>query len=80
MTIPRTIRALIAETEAIGGEVVILADRLFGFDLPCRMVGGETRLIRRATVGYFVRDGKNAIRGCADLRTEMAYWARQAGR
>lgn len=81
ITIPRTIRNLITEAEEIGGEVTILAERLFGFDLPCRVVGGEVRLVRRATIGYYVReDGKNVIRGCADTRQELAYWARQSGR
>lgn len=77
-TLPRAIQTLIAETEAMGGEVTILADRLFSFAFPCRMVSGITCLVERATVGYYVRDGKNVIRGAADCRTEMAYWARQS--
>lgn len=76
---PRTIRNLITEVEAIGGEVVQTQPRRFEFHLPCRVVGGEIRLVNRAAVGYFVQDGKNVIRGVAALRDEIAYWAKQAG-
>jgi hypothetical protein len=78
--IPRTIRALITEVEVIGGEVIETQARRFDFHLPCRVVGGEVRLVNRGAVGYFVRDGKNVIRGVAAIRTEIAYWARQSGR
>lgn len=79
--IPRTIQALITEVEAIGGEVIRMGSgRRFEFLLPCRVVGGKVKLVNRAAVGYFVRDGKNVIRGVADLRAEIAYWARQSGR
>lgn len=76
--IPRTIQALITEVEAIGGEVIRTKDRRFEFHLPCRVVGGEVRLVNRGAVGYFVMDGKNVIRGVAALRAEIAYWARQS--
>lgn len=79
-TLPRTIRDLISEARSIGGEVEMPADRLFEFVLPVRVVGGEIRMVRRATVGYFPRDGKNVIRGAADVRSEIAYWGRQSGR
>lgn len=77
---PKTISGLITEVEAIGGEVVETQTRRFEFYLPCRVVGGEVRLVRRGVVGYFVRDGKNVIRGVAALRPEITYWARQSGR
>lgn len=77
-TIPRTIRELIAQTVEIGGEVTMPQPRRFEFALPCRVVGGEIRLVNRAAVGYFVKDGKNVIRGAREVRTEMAYWARQS--
>lgn len=78
--IPRTIKVLIAEVEAIGGEVIATKDRRFEFHLPCRVVGGKVRLVNRGAVGYFVRDGKNVIRGVAAIRAEVAYWGRQSGR
>jgi hypothetical protein len=77
---PRTIRNLIADVEAIGGEVVETKARRFEFHLPCRVVGGEIKLVNRGAVGYFVHDGKNVIRGVAAIRSEIAYWARQSGR
>lgn len=80
-SLPRTIRNLITETEAIGGEVTEVAERLFRFYLPCRVVGGKIKLVMRAQVGYYVReDGKNVIRGVAALRSEIAYWTKQSGR
>lgn len=78
--LPKTIANLITEVEAIGGEVVATKDRRFEFHLPCRVVGGEVRLVNRGAVGYFVRDGKNVIRGVAALRSEISYWGRQSGR
>jgi hypothetical protein len=78
--LPRTIRELIAATNAIGGEVTQISTRLFQFALPCRVVGGDIRLVARGTVGYFVSEGKNRIKGSADIRRELAYWAKQSGR
>lgn len=79
--LPRTIIALIAETEAVGGEVIEVQPRLFEVVLPCRVVGGEIRMVVRASVGYYVReDGKNHIRGMAEAREEIAYWGRQSRR
>lgn len=77
-TLPRTIRDLITETIEIGGEVTQEAERLFTFALPVKVVGGARRLVNRSTVGYYVRDGKNIIRGVYDTRQEIAYWARQS--
>lgn len=77
-TIPRTIRELIAQVIEIGGEVTTEKPRRFDFALPCRVVGGEVRLVRRGTVGYYVQDGKNVIKGVRDLRPEIAYWTRQS--
>ena len=75
---PKTIQILIEEAEAIGGKVIESQPRRFEFALPCRVVGGNVRLVVRGTVGYYVRDGKNVIRGVADIRKEIAYWARQS--
>ncbi len=77
---PRTIRNLITEVEAIGGEVFETQPRRFEFHLPMRVVSGEVKLVNRAAVGYFVRDGKNVIRGVAALRSEITYWTKQSGR
>jgi hypothetical protein len=78
--IPRTIRALITEVEAIGGEVYEVQPRRFEFHLPCRVVGGNVRLVNRGSVGYFVSEGKNRIKGVWAIRSEITYWARQSGR
>lgn len=78
-TAPRTIRALISETIAIGGEVTMPVPRRFEFLLPCKFVGGARRLVNRAHVGYYVKDGKNMIgAGAHEVRRELAYWARRA--
>lgn len=77
---PRTIRALIAETVAIGGEVEMPVERRFEFLLPCKFVGGNVRLVNRAAVGYYVKDGKNVIRGVHEVRREISYWTRQVQR
>lgn len=76
--LPKTIQALIAETEAIGGQVRETSPRRFEFDLPCRVVGGAVRLVCRGAVGYFVQDGRNKIKGVAALRSEIAYWTKQS--
>lgn len=77
-SLPRTIRALIEEAVAIGGEVEMPVERRFEFLLPCKFVGGAKRLVNRAAVGYYVSGGKNVIRGSHDVRREIAYWAKQA--
>lgn len=78
-TIPRTIRALIQEAISIGGEVEMPVERRFEFLLPCRFVGGAKRLVNRAHVGYYVKDGKNVIgSGVHEVRREIAYWAKQS--
>lgn len=77
---PRTIRALIVETIDIGGEVFVPVDRRFEFHLPCRFIGGTTRLVNRVAVGYYVENGKNVIRGVQETRREIAYWKKQAHR
>jgi hypothetical protein len=77
-TLPRTIRDLITQAVEIGGEVVATSERRFEFLLPGRMVGGARRLVNRAAVGYYVRDGKNIIGGSHEVRTEIAYWGRQS--
>lgn len=78
VTAPRTVQALVLETLEMGGQVVRSKERRFEFLLPHRAVGGEVRLINRGAVGYFVRDGKNVIRGVASVRSEISYWARQS--
>lgn len=79
-SIPKTIQELIIATEAIGGEVIETQPRRFEFALPCRVVGGGVTLVNRGAVGYYVKDGKNVIRGTRQVRTEIAYWAKQSGR
>lgn len=79
-TLPRTIRDLITLATEIGGEVVSTSPRRFEFLLPCRVVGGNVRLVNRASVGYYVQDGRNVIRGARQVREEIAYWGKQAGR
>lgn len=76
---PRTIRNLITEAVAIGGEVEMPVDRRYEFLLPCKFVGGARRLVKRAAVGYYVSEGKNVIRGAHEVGREIAYWAAQAG-
>ncbi len=75
---PRTIQELIDQTVAIGGEVVQTSERRYEFKLPCRVTSGAVRLVCRATVGYFVHDGKNVIKGVSQARSEIAYWAKQS--
>lgn len=80
-SIPRTIQNLIDAAVAIGGEVVEVVPRRFEFALPCRVVGGKVKLVNRASVGYYVKDGKNMIgSGAHEVRREIAYWAKQSGR
>lgn len=76
--IPRTISDLIAQAEQIGGEVTEVSPRRFEFALPCKVADGSIKLVSRAAVGYYVKDGKNVIRGTREVRTEIAYWARQS--
>lgn len=77
--LPRTIRDLIAQAVAIGGEVISPVERRFEFLLPCKFVGGARRLVNRAHVGYYVKDSKNMISaGAHDVRREIAYWAKQS--
>ncbi len=77
-TLPRTIRDLITAAVEIGGEVELVNERRYEFHLPSRMVGGVRKLINRAAVGYYVRDGKNIIGGSHEVRREIAYWGRQS--
>ena len=78
-TLPRTIRDLIIQAIEIGGEVISPVERRFEFLLPCKFVGGARRLVNRAHVGYYVKDGKNIIgAGAHDVRREIAYWGKQA--
>lgn len=80
LTLPRTIRNLISEAAEIGGQVTEIAPRLFEFALPVKYVSGNYGMTNRATVGYYVQDGKNVIRGVHDTRREIAYWGKQARR
>ena len=76
---PRTIRDLITQAVEIGGEVEMPVARRYEFLLPCKFVGGARRLVNRAHVGYYVRDGKNVIgSGVHEVRREIAYWGRQS--
>ena len=77
-TLPRTIRQLVIEAVAVGGEVEVLAERLFAIALPVKYVSGNRGMVRRANVGYYVKDRKNVIRGIADARREIAYWGKQS--
>lgn len=78
-SIPRTIRELIIAAIEIGGEVEMPVERRFEFLLPCRFVGGARRLVNRAHVGYYVKDGKNMIgSGAHEVRRAIAYWAKQS--
>ena len=80
-TTPRTIQALIDAAFVIGAEVVESSPRRFDFALPCRVVGGNVKLVNRVTVAYYVReDGKNVISNAQLAREEIAYWGRQARR
>jgi len=78
--IPHTIRTLIEEAEAIGGEVTETQPHRFEFALPMRAVGGSIHMVVRGAVGYYVMEnGKNRISASAhDVRAEIAYWGRQS--
>jgi hypothetical protein len=77
-SLPRTIRVLIEEVTAIGGQVTNPVARRFEFLFPMRAVGGAIHLVNRAAVGYYVENGKNVIGGSRKVREETAYWARQS--
>jgi hypothetical protein len=77
-TLPRTIAKLITEVTAVGGEVNEVQPRRFDIVLPVRTVSGEVRMVTRASVGYYIRDGKNIIGGLGKARQEIAYWGKQA--
>lgn len=77
MAVPKTIADLITEVEKRNGEVTQIKDRTWEFCLPVRMIGGTTPLMIVGTVGYYVRDGKNHIKGTRQVREGIARHTRQ---
>jgi len=74
-TFPKTIRELITETIAKGGEVRPEGHtgRMLTFAVPVRYVSGKVGQRQIGTVGWFVRDGRNKISsGVHDVRSGLA--------
>lgn len=71
--VPKTLAALFADVEKVGGHVEEIEPRLWSVFIPVLMVGDYRADVMIGRVGYFVRDGKNHIGGAVPrIRRRLA--------